>query len=178
MYSLSNNGTANENFLENYYKLAQPLQSLYYMLFAICTVSVFDRFVFKFFLLKIAFKIFQVTPRINKRRTFHKMNQTLSPKPNVELFMRRTELIELTSWKVRRLAQLSSSEWVWIVQHVLSVCSRRIERLKIVSGTNVDFHMRRTKLIIKTVYNNVYLASFGRKFLTDLIELIGSTCHF
>ena len=97
MYSLSNNGTANENFLENYYKLAQPLQSLYYMLFAICTVSVFDRFVFKFFLLKIAFKIFQVTPRINKRRTFHKMNQTLSPKPNVELFMRRTELIELTS---------------------------------------------------------------------------------
>ena len=48
VYSLSNNGTANENFLENYYKLAQPLQSLYYMLFAICTVSVFDRFVFHF----------------------------------------------------------------------------------------------------------------------------------
>lgn len=44
MYSLSNNGTANGNFLENYYKLAQPLQSLYYMLFAICTVSVFDRY--------------------------------------------------------------------------------------------------------------------------------------
>ncbi|CAH3195599.1 unnamed protein product, partial [Porites evermanni] len=46
VYSLSNNGTANGNFLENYYKLAQPLQSLYYMLFAICTVSVFDRFVY------------------------------------------------------------------------------------------------------------------------------------
>ena len=30
---------------------------------------------------------------------------------------------------------------------------------------------------IKHVYHNVYLASFGRKFLTDLIELIGSTCH-
>ncbi|CAH3194502.1 unnamed protein product, partial [Porites evermanni] len=44
VYSLSNNGTANGNFLENYYKLAQPLQSLYYMLFAICTVSVFDRY--------------------------------------------------------------------------------------------------------------------------------------
>ena len=114
-------------------------------------------------------------PRLNKRRTFHKMNQTLGPKPNVEIFMRRTKLIELTSWKV--LAQLSSCEWVWIVQHVLSVCSRRIERLKIVSGTNVDFHMRRSKLIIKHVYHNVYLASFGRKFLTDLIQLIGSTCH-
>ena len=91
-------------------------------------------------------------PRLNKRRTFHKMNQTLSPKPNVEIFMRRTKLIELTSWKV--LAQLSSSEWIWIVQHVLSVCSRRIERLKIVSGTNVDFHMRRFKLIIKHVYQH------------------------
>ena len=108
-------------------------------------------------------------PRLNKRRTFHKMNQTLGPKPNVEIFMRRTKLIELTSWKVRRLAQLSSSEWIWIVQHVLFVCSRRIERLKIVSGTNVDFHMRRTKLTIKHVYHNVYLASFRRKFLTDLI---------
>ena len=41
-----------------------------------------------------------------KRRTFHETNQTC----------------ELSSWKVRRLAQLSSSKWVWIVQHVLSVC--------------------------------------------------------
>lgn len=44
VYSLSNNGEDNVNFLKNYYKLAQPLQSLYYMLFAICTVSVFDRY--------------------------------------------------------------------------------------------------------------------------------------
>lgn len=44
VYSLSNNGKGDDNFLENYYKLAQPLQSLYYMLFAICTVSVFDRY--------------------------------------------------------------------------------------------------------------------------------------
>ena len=27
------------------------------------------------------------------------------------------------------------------------------------------------------MYHNVYLASFVRKFLTDLIQLIGSTCH-
>ena len=60
--------------------------------------------------------------------------------------MRLTKLSELSSWKVRRLAQLSSSEWVWIVQHVLSVCYRRMERLTIVSGTNVELHMRRTKL--------------------------------
>ena len=44
VYSLSNNSEGDVVFLENYYKLAQPLQSLYYMLFAICTVSVFDRF--------------------------------------------------------------------------------------------------------------------------------------
>ena len=35
--------------------------------------------------------------------------------------MRWTKLIELRSWKVWHLAQLSSSEWVWIVQHVLSI---------------------------------------------------------
>ena len=34
------------------------------------------------------------------------------------------------------------------------------ERLKIVSGTNVDLHMRQTKL------GDVYLASFGRQFVT------------
>ena len=44
------------------------------------------------------------------------LDQTLRPRPNVELFMRRTKLSELRSWKVRRLAQLSSSEWVWIEQ--------------------------------------------------------------
>lgn len=44
VYSLSNNSQGDVVFLENYYKLAQPLQSLYYMLFAICTVSVFDRY--------------------------------------------------------------------------------------------------------------------------------------
>ncbi|RMX60153.1 hypothetical protein pdam_00010103 [Pocillopora damicornis] len=44
VYSLSNNSEGDVVFLENYYKLAQPLQSLYYMLFAICTVSVFDRY--------------------------------------------------------------------------------------------------------------------------------------
>ena len=58
--------------------------------------------------------------------------------------MRRIRLRELSSWKV--LAQLSLSEWVWIAQHVLSVCFRRIERLKIVAGKNVDVHMRWTKL--------------------------------
>ena len=40
---------------------------------------------------------------------------------------------------------------------------RRIERLKIVSETNVDLHIRRTKL--KNLYDNVYLASFGRIFM-------------
>ena len=61
----------------------------------------------------------------------------------------RDEPSELSSWKVRRLAQLSLSEWVWIVQHVLSVCFRRIERVKIVSETNDNLHMRRTRLIHK-----------------------------
>ena len=47
--------------------------------------------------------------------------------PNVQLFMRRTKVSELSSRKARRLAQLSSSEWVWIVKlkHALSVRFRR-----------------------------------------------------
>ena len=72
---------------------------------------------------------------------------SIRPRAKLELFLRRTKLSELSSWKVRRLAQLSSSEWVWIVQHVLSVCFRRIERQKIVFGTNVFFTMRWTRLI-------------------------------
>ena len=66
-----------------------------------------------------------------------------------EVSMRRIKRSELSSWKIRHLPQfnlISSSEWVWIVQHVLSVCFRWIERLKIVSGTNVDLHTRRNKL--------------------------------
>ena len=39
-----------------------------------------------------------------------------------------------------QLFPLSSSARVWILQHVLSVYFKRIERLKIVSGTNVDLH--------------------------------------
>lgn len=46
-------------------------------------------------------------------------------RPDVELFIRRTKLSELISLKIRRLAQLRSSERVWIVKHVLSVCFQR-----------------------------------------------------
>ena len=42
-------------------------------------------------------------------------------------------------------------------------------------GQTVDLHMRRTKLINKNLDDNVYLVSFGRKFITDLIQLSGST---
>ena len=65
---------------------------------------------------------------------------------------------------------------VWIVQHVLSVCFRQIECLKIAFGTNVDLHMRWTKLIN---WKFVWLASSGKKFIYGrlklLIQLIGST---
>ena len=50
-----------------------------------------------------------------KRRTFHETNQ-------------RIRVNELRLRKVRRLAQLSSSELVWIVQHVLWLLLRTDER--------------------------------------------------
>ena len=37
--------TTTDAFLEYYYRLAQPVQSLYFILFVLCTVSVFDRWV-------------------------------------------------------------------------------------------------------------------------------------
>ena len=62
VYSLSNNSDGDVVFLENYYKLAQPLQSLYYMLFAICTVSVFDRFALFLILTSTCAMINKYTP--------------------------------------------------------------------------------------------------------------------
>ena len=44
----------------------------------------------------------------------------LGPGPNVELFIRRAKFSELSSWKVWRLPKLTLSEWVWIIQHLLS----------------------------------------------------------
>jgi len=82
---------------------------------------------------------------------------------------------EFRSWKVRRLAQFISSEWIWIVQHVLSVCFRRKECLRSSVGTNVDLHMRPTKLIIKNSYDNVYLASFGRLWFSWLSRRVLSS---
>ena len=51
----------------------------------------------------------------------------LRRRSNVELFRRQTKLRELSSWKIRHLAHLSSSEWVAIVQRVLPVCFRRMD---------------------------------------------------
>ena len=89
--------------------------------------------------------------------------------PNGELFIR---LSELRSWNVRRLAQLSSSEWVSIVQHVLSVCFRWMRRLKIVSETNFDLHMRRTKLINKKFVWWCIFSLVGLKLLFGLIRSV------
>ena len=51
----------------------------------------------------------------------------LRRRSNVELLRRQTKLSELSSWKIRHLAHLSSSEWVVIVQRVLPVCFRRMD---------------------------------------------------
>ena len=79
--------------------------------------------------------------------------------------MRKFVKSESTSGSVIK----SSSEW--IIQQVLSVRFRRIERLKIVSGTNVDLHVRGTKLSQTNkliFYDIVYLAPLGTKFFTEI----------
>ena len=62
-----------------------------------------------------------IRPRKAKPRTFHERNQ-------------------ISSWKVRRLA------WMSLDRPTRSI-RLLIERLKMVSGTNVDFHMRQTQLL-------------------------------
>ena len=75
---------------------------------------------------------------------------SLRPRPNFELFMKRTiwwVYTELNSWKDRRLAQLSSSYKKMSLDR-----PTRSVRLKIFSGTNVDLHMWRTKPINFMMY--------------------------
>ena len=43
VFTLHNMATDNNEFFKFYSPLAMPVQSLYYLLFVICTVSVFDR---------------------------------------------------------------------------------------------------------------------------------------
>ena len=66
----------------------------------------------------VSFQTFCLTARtyLNKQKygLFCSL-KGLRPWPNLELFIRQTKLSELISWKFRLLAQLSSSEWVWIV---------------------------------------------------------------
>ncbi len=83
------------------------------------------------------------------------------PGPNVELHVKRTKLSELSSWLVRRLTQLSSSDWIKIDQQVLSVCFSRIERVKIDCGRNVDLSFHETDLTKNSLHlhDNVFLAS-------------------
>ena len=65
--------------------------------------------------------------------------------------------------------------------YVLSVCFRLIERLKLVSGTNVDLHMRQTKLInLKKLYDKCLLSIFREKIYWNCFcydsAVVGSTC--
>ena len=107
-------------------------------------------------------------------------------RPNVELFMIRTKLSALGSWKVRRLAQLIKFVWTSLDRPTRSVRSRRIEHLKIVCGRNVDLQMLQSKLIEEKLYENVYLASFGLNFKENCIlvwfswlvrRVLSSTSH-
>ena len=64
------------------------------------------------------------------------------PRLNVELFMRRTKLRELSSWKVRCLVKFVSMSLDYPTRSI-----RQLQTVKIVSRTNADLFMRRTKQI-------------------------------
>ena len=66
------------------------------------------------------------SPPIYKLHASRSFQNALGLGQTSNFFMRRTKLSKLSSWKARRLTQLSSSELVWIVQNVLSVCFRGI----------------------------------------------------
>ena len=62
---------------------------------------------------------------------------SLRASPNVELFVRRAKFSEVSSWKVRHLPKLTSSEWVWIIQHLLSALHWKTSPVK--SGVFIRF---------------------------------------
>ena len=70
-----------------------------------------------------------------------------------------------------------SVKFVWKSLNLTTYSIRLLQklRLKIVSETNGDLHIRRTKLINKDLYDDEYLASFERTLITGLIQLIGWT---
>ena len=75
---------------------------------------------------------------------FHKKSLHLASFWWWKFLERGNGLIYTKAKAKRRSFHERNHEWVWIVQHVLSVCYKRVERLKIVSGTSVDLHTRPT----------------------------------
>lgn len=69
---------------------------------------------------------------------------SVGPIPNRSNFSwDEPKLSEWSWWKVRRLAHLSLREWDQIVQkRFMCLLQTDTERLKIVSVTNIDLHMR------------------------------------
>ena len=113
------------------------------------------------------------SPPIYKLHASRSFQNALGLGQTSNFFMRRTKLSKLSSWKARRQTQLSSSELVWIVQNVLFVCFRGITseyRLRDKCGSSHATNWT-NKLKICLMYINLV----REKFITDLIQSIGST---
>ena len=88
---------------------------------------------------------------------------SLRPSPNVELFIRWAKFSELSSCKVRRLPKLTSSEWVWIIQHVLSALHWKTSPVK-------------SKVFIRLWEEKPGFKGY-RRFRTLMKFIVSSNCH-
>ena len=77
--------------------------------------------------------------------------------------------------------------WVWIVQHVLSICFSWMERLKIVSGTNVDLWFNITSVnfphftlnyFLQGCYSRLTFVSYQRRLIPSFIHAVISWVRF
>ena len=77
------------------------------------------------------------------KRAKNELFKVVRPRPNVQRFMRRTKLSELSSGSVK---------FVWMsfdgLTRSIPLGLRRMERLKIVCGTNVHLHRWLTKVAV------------------------------
>ena len=94
-------------------------------------------------------------------------------RPNVELFMRRTKLY--SKLKFMKSSRSGSVKFAWISLDRPTRSIRLLQIWRSSPGQTSIFTCNELNELIKNLYDNVYLASFGRKFITCLIQLISST---
>ena len=104
-----------------------------------------------------------------------RLRKRLSSVSNDVLHMSRTQFNQLGPCEVRRLTQLSSTDFILERLRRSSRLASREERLKTEFGSNADFHMSQTKRIINDNQPQTYESNQPRsQFFPNMAAFISS----